>query len=1132
MLVSFLSTRNGSVVEAAEQSQEITLPVKKISDYWVDGYTSKKTKEGKDERKAYKGKLSKISDYKEAQYKSIFTRFKNTSAQVDEDAGEGKIITKIEFLKGDEVVQTKTVNARKVKGNIKLEAEIVPVEARDSISPYGYTTAFKLVGGQRWVMWNTSNQEVKEDSSQRVTPPKIPGTNMDKYPGTFFTHFAHFPRMEQYKSQKYSGIPGFAEKWLDDQPTLLQSLNKEGKVGDTLKVEEKRNNVFFEYYGQQVKFGTDPTTKVTKLKVTSLSHAGIYFTQHYVNQGYYEPGKKLMVYASSYIYTIKAQSYRYPDRIKVYVKKGPAAPEAPNDPECTEERGQVIEDKDLDPSVSAMIRADQRGAEQFDVLQGIPTSESLFGNVFAKKFLYKGNYVQMKGKCTFEVRVNKKFTLKWDPGKTVTDSKGKTTIVPDPQTAEEVVSKMYKVERSFSYWIVDNLEVYQIDQAKLRNYAFEGEEIWISPENYDPPIYSTEETHQYIRPEYPKEVNVNGPTVNGGKTRPVVSGEEFPEEAEKVVGKMKVINDHFIFEGATIMNPVLSEVDGPTPGRIKPATQIGQDVLFSLYNMIPNTKTNKASQPSTGTIFYGLMPGNINGGEDKEYPINGINPVTVHTPVVMYPGASDDKAHNQKTQPSPNRQALILERPFTVYLPNSGQHTNYKGYGKRDYGKYIRNKQVNFPFDVYDVFGTTFYPKDTWIDVASYEEEVEFYLPVWVDEGFYNVKFRSIAENAPEVTEQQEEHHANLNLVHHIAYGTVPVDVIGRLYDFHVTDIADYNWETVFRMKKGSPMHTGNSFWVGQGDIDGNPRYVSSSYTLPLRPGSHPIFKNLVTKTGYHFKFELKTKGNMFGAQDGVEIIPSFSFIPIKPDPNHPNTKIGKRIPVDLYYHSNDKYFIKIGSEDDKESKYVILNERLRNVPQVELEDTARYQYDVEKTFAEINRISRAQYVEQYKGKTTKQKTTVGGYGGLFLSAPIRTYIGPKADLPIGVNRYRANAAIQKWYGEYSIPAGVYVVMKGTNIAEYGRTHQGLDEASPIFLKDGYIVVNFDIHSVQNGQKDRPHLQYIHGKLMNQWWQMEGFKKDGVVDPYGRTLPVEDGDIIYYDGKHSSRSDFLPMVTH
>lgn len=91
------------------------------------------------------------------------------------------------------------------------------------------------------------------------------------------------------------------------------------------------------------------------------------------------------------------------------------------------------------------------------------------------------------------------------------------------------------------------------------------------------------------------------------------------------------------------------------------------------------------------------MPGNINGGQNQEFPIYGINTVTVHTPVVNYSSVSDDAAHNQKTNPDAGRSALILERPFTVRIPTSGQHVSYPGYGNRDYAKYFRTKQVKFP---------------------------------------------------------------------------------------------------------------------------------------------------------------------------------------------------------------------------------------------------------------------------------------------------------------------------------------------------------------------------------------------------------------------------------------------------
>ncbi|MNJ72083.1 hypothetical protein D3C77_686980 [compost metagenome] len=60
---------------------------------------------------------------------------------------------------------------------------------------------------------------------------------------------------------------------------------------------------------------------------------------------------------------------------------------------------------------------------------------------------------------------------------------------------------------------------------------------------------------------------------------------------------------------------------------------------------------------------------------------------------------------------------------------------------------------------------------------------------------------------------------------------------------------------------------------------------------------------------------------------------------------------------------------------------------------------------------------------------------------------------------------------------------------------------------------------------------DAPHLQYIDGPLMNQWYQMEGFSRS-VQDPFGVTYRLQDGDVVLYDADRSSRDDFSPMVTH
>lgn len=790
---------------------------------------------------------------------------------------------------------------------------------------------------------------------------------------------------------------------------------------------------------------------------------------------------------------------------------------------CTEPSpsGQVKESSLTPPDVRAVIKADTRGNEHFDVLDGIPTSESLYGNVWAKSYLSKNKFVQMSGKCTYEVAVNREYELKWDPGKKVPKPDGTGEMdAPDPQTATETLTKSYTIERPYSFWVIDNLEVYQIDQAKLWNYAFNGGGITITPSGYSPPSFLASKSSGYTPPNPPSSVDAPKGSKSGGKEKPDISNENLESYAEQAVEKVKVKNDNLTFNGSTIMSGAQSNESGPTPNQVPLPPEISQNVLYSPGNTIPTSKINQPSQPSTGTIYYGLMSGNINGGANVNYAIYGINPVTVHTPVVIYPEVSDDAEHNQKTRPAAGRSAVILDRPFSVEMPNSGQHANYRGYGYNNYLKYIGSKQVRFPFDVYDGSRTTFYPKNTWIEVDKTRESFTYFLPVWVDEGFYEVEFRTIAHNAPAGASQQN--HANLDLAHHIAYDTVPVDVIGRVYDFRITDISDYNWETVFRASAGSALPTGTSYWVGLNGIDGAARGNTGRFTLPIRPGSHPLYQNVVIKTGYHFKFDLKTKGNMFGPNDRIRITPSFYFV---------SAKDGTRMKADLYYHAGNRSYVKIGSPRDQVQRYVILNERLRSVPMEELIDTALYKYDHDFTFDQISGISRTQYVQNYIRRISGKKTPIGSLSLLELNERIRTWIGPKNGIPSGVDPARVNASVQKWYGEYSLPADLYVVKAGTNVAEYGRTHNGLSDHSPVFLKDGYIVVNFNIETVRNGDGSNPYLQYINAPLMNQWTQMEGFART-VTDPYGRSFALRDGDVVFYDANRSSRDDFSSMVTH
>lgn len=773
--------------------------------------------------------------------------------------------------------------------------------------------------------------------------------------------------------------------------------------------------------------------------------------------------------------------------------------------------------EDMDASVSAVIKADARGSERFDVSKGIPTSESLYVNASAKAYLYRNQFTEIKGTKTYPITVSRTYWLSWTEYVSgPPDSKGNPTTVPVSRSDTQTVTQSYTIERKYSYWLIDRLEVYGLQRADVANYALPGGKVTLEPSGYTPPAVSA--SHEasvsaHVSDPVYQNVTLSGQSLNGGSSRPSVPSENWKSQAEQAVGKIKVRNDSLVFNGQTIMNNGIVEEAAPAPGAIPAAPIIGQNVLYGRGFGIDSGKSNKAAQPSNGTISYTLIKG-IGGGSNQAFPISGINPVTVHTPVVNRAAVSDDQAHNQKTVPTAGRSALILNRPFTVTIPTSGQHRDITGYGNRDYAKYVRDKQVRFPFDVYKADRTTLIPKETWTSIPVGEQQTTFYLPVWVDEGNYEVLFRSFAENSPASFTSQAN--ANLDVSHHVATQVVPVEVIGRLFDFRITDIADYQWETVFRTAKGSATPTGNSYWVGTESIDGAARGNSAPYMLPIRPGSHPESgkKNVAIKTGYHLKFEVKTLGNMFGSGDGILITPTFYFV---------DKKGQNRQPVDLYYHSGNKRFIRIGSAEDTEQRQVTLDMRLRNVPQQELTNTAN-------TLWRLNGATgnQAAYVQQFLKDAAQKKIVVGGYDGMLLPPPLRTFIG-SLQVPSGVDAARANAAIQLWRGEYSLPAAPYAVPAGFNIAEYGRTHK-LDDQSPIFLRDGYLIVNFNIETIRNRNTSQPHLQYKDGPLSNQW-QMEGFSRS-FVDPYGARFSLLDGDVAFYHADLSSYDDFGSGGTH
>ena len=265
-----------------------------------------------------------------------------------------------------------------------------------------------------------------------------------------------------------------------------------------------------------------------------------------------------------------------------------------------------------------------------------------------------------------------------------------------------------EVERPYAFWVISNLEVDQLSEGRLQNYALPDGEITISPSGYSPPTYDfqVEEDYSahYDPPDAPQELTLP-------------DGSDAQAEAEAVVGEVAVRNDALRFNGQQLMDDSQTMEEGPQPQPVPAPGFIDENVLYKTGNLIPSTIQNRADTASTGQVEYTPMDSVHGSGETKTFEVDGINTVTVHTPVVNYSWVSDYQAHNQKTEPNYSLSALILERPFTVRIPTEGQHTDYLGYGDRDYAKYFRAKQVQFPFDVYSENRSVFYPGNTWINV-------------------------------------------------------------------------------------------------------------------------------------------------------------------------------------------------------------------------------------------------------------------------------------------------------------------------------------------------------------------------------------------------------------------------------
>ncbi|WP_167959029.1 DUF5704 domain-containing protein [Anaerosporobacter faecicola] len=771
-----------------------------------------------------------------------------------------------------------------------------------------------------------------------------------------------------------------------------------------------------------------------------------------------------------------------------------------------------------EPEPTAVIKADQRGSEQFNVSDGIPTTEDLYVNVFTTDYLVSYRFIKKVGIKKVPVNVEKTYTLKWDKEiKEKDPDTGEDVITYEPQSSTETVNVTVDLERAYGYWRIEQLDVFALTSAEVMNNAFPGDCITINAEGVTLPeiTYKVDKAldqHVFLPKDIKDKYVLPAAEIIGTTSKPDIPEEDLSAYVNGEVGELIVQNDKLVYNGKTIMTDEQTEKEGIAPDNIEQGKMITENTLYKYNITIPREKANDYYQ-SKGTVKYtsGIHIGKTSTINEIVYDIGGINDVVVHTPTVCNAQLTDLKPYNQRVIPEKTRASLILDKTFQIYLPTTGNHNDYLGYGTRDYGKYMAGREVKFPFDVY--CGTQYIAANTWVNISA--DTTAYYLPTWVAEGNYTIEFRAPAINS-EANNTNSEMYANYTLSNYVAIDTIDVNVSGRIYNLQIYDITDYpTWQDVFRNKNSLTL-TGNTYTVGTNDQNGLFTGRLEKYTFPLVNGSHPTYETIgAVKLGYGTRFKFTTIGDLYN-NDQVKIVPRFYYV---------DAKGQNRQEVDLYYtetYENQRnYLVKVGSARDKRNmKIGTLGSKYWQVPDIEIAATC---YATGKTMKEVR----------------AQQEKLFSFGGITISSAFRTFCGtsnytPTKTIPSTVDPKIVIQSVQTWYGEYYLPSEVHVLPKGYDLEKYFITHDRVDFTEDMWLKNGYIIVNFEIITYQEG-KEEGHLSYINKENALagycNMWDLEGapLRK---VDVEGNVFEFKYGDYLLYYTERSAAKDYRSGGTH
>lgn len=823
------------------------------------------------------------------------------------------------------------------------------------------------------------------------------------------------------------------------------------------------------------------------------------------------------------------------------------------------------------------IRADNRGNEKFTVTAGVPTTESLYTEVKSTQWLMGYDLEKKVGIETYAVRATKNYELSWIVYEhIIIEGPGGLPIpvlTPVTRTETVPVTQTVSIQRAYGYWEINNFDLYKINNARIDNYALPGGSTIMMPDysaGYSPAAASTshsssKSSHIIIPSQITGGVRLSSESISGGLSRPSIPSADFTEEADSIIPELTVKNDSLILNAIVVMSDTPTKKEGPDIKRsflsglkAEGTIKCNENILYKPDQVIQDIKKN-GTYNSSGVITYSRINSvNSNFNSDIYADIKNLSSVVIHTPVLCDPIVrADNDRYVQLINPSNATQLVLDPEPslndFTVYISNTGLHSYKTGYFTRDFSHSLRGpdnvsyiasengmllNEVKFPFDVYmkQPGGDVFIKKNTWIVLDR--ETVTFYLPMWVAEGIYNADCRTIAVNADRLKlDQISEEYVNSELFNYVATNTFKVEVSGRLYELSVYDLTDYPmWQEVFRVTDSldfkihdrekypdgtdKPIYSKSysyDYAVGTKDRYGKETGRNVKYTFPLVNGSHPFFQNIgVLKTGYTVRFTLDTIGCMYSEGSYVKIKPSFYYVDAE----------GKnRTAVDLYYEETidgkERKLVKMGNSLDRiNMKTMEAGSPYTGIPRSEMKDTA----------ALLNQ-KYSSFLTRIEGIFTFKDIRIPTAFRTFINRQYTTDTVNSGEYPkiseAGITTNTIMKQMQSWYGCYYLPGILHAAPQGYDIYGYAEKY-GIRYTEEFWKKDGFIIVNFDIVTVDSTGKE--HLSYINASNYlergnNSMWVMEGAPLSK-TDYKDVTFHFKAGDFIIYNTDKSIHDDY------